>query len=168
MNRKEVVMLTRTVTAACPQQAMDDYTPDAWFELLGDLDAAEAARAVAEVAKRQPFVAPAEIRAEVKRARADRLARNPLPAPSPELAEQPGRYASEIRAGIERIADARSIRNAIPAGEPLPGDPPPEWRDARKVIAEKSAVPAACDPRVVAREQVEAARSRREREEGGA
>jgi hypothetical protein len=165
MNRKEVVMLTRTVTAACPQQAMDDYTPDAWFELLGDLDAAEAASAVAVIAKRQPFVAPSEIRAEVKRVRADRLSRSLLSAPSHELADQPGPYAREIRDGIERIADARSIRNALPAGEPLPGDPPPEWRDARKAMAEKSDVPAARDPRDVARAQVAAARARREQVE---
>jgi hypothetical protein len=159
-------MLVRSVKACCPASQIDEYTPDAWHGLLSDLDMADCQEAVVAVAKRQPFIAASDIRAEVKRIRAGRLSRTTLPAPSPELADQPGRYAREIRAGIERIADARSIRNAIPAGEPLPGDPPPEWRDARKVIAEKSAVPAARDPRDVARQQVEAARTRRDREEG--
>lgn len=48
---------------------MDEYTPDAWHDLLGDLDLADCRAAVAAVAKRQPFVAPAEIIAEIRRAK---------------------------------------------------------------------------------------------------
>lgn len=51
--------------ACCPQQAIDAYTPDAWHDLLGDLDVMDCRRAVAAIVKRQPFVAPAEIRAEL-------------------------------------------------------------------------------------------------------
>ena len=71
MTPTETVMLTRYVAACCPQQAMDEYTPDAWHDLLGDLDLATAKAAVAAVARRQPFVAPAEIRAEIAAMRAD-------------------------------------------------------------------------------------------------
>lgn len=63
------MLLTRYVRACCPQQAIDEYTPDAWHDLLGDLDAADCRRAVAAVGRRQPFVAPAEIIAEVRRTR---------------------------------------------------------------------------------------------------
>lgn len=62
------MLLTRYVKACCPQQAIDEYTPDAWHDLLGNLGLADCRAAVAAVAKRQPFVAPAEIIAEVKRA----------------------------------------------------------------------------------------------------
>jgi len=65
------VLLTRYVKACCPQQAMDEFTADAWYDLLSDLDADECRAAVATVAKRQPFVAASEIRAEVKRAQRD-------------------------------------------------------------------------------------------------
>ena len=81
MTHKETVILARFVKAACPQQAIDKYTPDAWHDLLGDLDLADCRTAATAVAKRQPFVAPAEIRAEVQRVRDDRIARALLPVP---------------------------------------------------------------------------------------
>lgn len=68
MTHEETVLLARYVRACCPQQAIDEYTPDAWHDLLGDLELADCRAAVAAVAKRQPFVAPAEIITEVKRA----------------------------------------------------------------------------------------------------
>ena len=37
MTPQETLLLTRYVKACCPQQAMDDFTPDAWHDLLGDL-----------------------------------------------------------------------------------------------------------------------------------
>ena len=74
MNRQEAVALTRYVKACCPQQAIDEYTPNAWHDLLGDLDLAVCRQAAARVARRQPFVAPAEIRAEVRSERQQRLA----------------------------------------------------------------------------------------------
>jgi hypothetical protein len=109
----ETVVLTRYVKACCPQQAIDEYTPDAWHDLLGDLSAADCRQAVAAVARRQPFVAPAEIRAEVRRIRNDRLDRAVLPAPPPELTDQPGRYRAALAAQVKRIADAHSLPRAI-------------------------------------------------------
>ncbi|MCW2768360.1 MAG: hypothetical protein JWO11_4319 [Nocardioides sp.] len=43
---------------------MDEYTPDAWSDLLDDVPFDVAKAAVVRIAKRQPWVAPAEIRAE--------------------------------------------------------------------------------------------------------
>ena len=118
--------------------------------------------AAAAVAKRQPFVAPAEIRAEVRKIRDDRLARTPLPPPAAELADDPGRYQRAVQAGIKRIADGASLHRAI-AGAPLPGEPPETWRSAREALEEPAAEKP--DPRQVAREQVAAARAERERGE---
>ena len=73
MTPEETLVLTRYVKACCPQQAIDKYTPDAWHDLLGDLSLEDCRAAVVTVAKRQPFVAPAEIRAEVRRIRDERL-----------------------------------------------------------------------------------------------
>lgn len=161
MTPQETLMLTRYVKACCPQQAIDTFTPDAWHDLLGDLELGDCRDAVAAVAKRQPFVAPAEIRAEVRRVRDDRLARTALPAPPPDVADQPGRYQRIIQANVKRIADARSIGPALKAlPGPLAGDPPQEWQEARAALV-KPEQPAV-DPREKAREQVEELRRQRE------
>jgi hypothetical protein len=155
----ETVVLARYVKACCPQQAMDEFTPNAWHDLLDDLELDDCRAAVAAVAKRQPFVAPAEIRAEVKRIRDARIAAAIVPAPPAELTDEPGRYNELIRANVRRIADAKNVRRALAAG-PLPGDPPQEWLDAKAALA-KPPEPAA-DPRQKAREQVEELRRARE------
>ena len=163
MTPTETVLLTEYVRACCPQQAIGEYTPDAWHDLLGDLRLDDCQEAVRAVAKRQPFVAPAEIRAEVRKIRDDRLARTPLPPPPAELADDTGRYQRAVQAGVKRIADGASLHRAI-AGAPLPGEPPEAWQQAREALA--GPTPARPDPREVAREQAEEARGERERREG--
>ena len=158
MTPTETVLLTEYVRACCPQQAIGEYTPDAWHDLLDDLSLADCREAVRNVARRQPFVAPAEIRAEVRKIREDRLARTPLPAPPAALADDPERYREALAANVARVADGMTVRRAL-AG-PLPGDPPAEWRKAKEAITPPEQVKR--DPREVAREQVEAARAKRE------
>jgi hypothetical protein len=104
---QETVLLVAYVKACCPQQAIGEYTPDAWHDLLGDLSLADCRDAVAAVAKRQPFVAPAEIRAEVRRLRAERLAASVIPAPPAELADNPRAYQAALQARIRDAADGR-------------------------------------------------------------
>ena len=164
MKPTDAVVLKEYVKACCPQQRFTEYTTDAWFDLLGDLELEDCRQAVAAVAKRQPFVAPAEIRAEVRKIRDDRLARTPLPPPPAELADDTGRYQRAVQAGVKRIADGASLHRAI-AGAPLPGEPPEAWQQAREALAGPS--PAKPDPRQVAAEQVrEAAEQRAKRERG--
>jgi hypothetical protein len=161
MTPRETVVLTRYVAACCPQQAIDEYTPDAWFDLLGDLDAADCTAAVREIGKRQPFIAPAEIRAEVKRQRRDRLDRAIVPAPPAAIADDPGRYRAALESGIRGIADGRSVRKAI--GGPVRKDGPPEgWAEARaRFGASIEASREHLTPEQIARQQ--AAESRAER-----
>jgi len=59
-------MLLRYIRACCPQQAIDEFTPDAWHHLIGHLDANTAHQAVMAVLRRQPFVSPAEILHETR------------------------------------------------------------------------------------------------------
>jgi hypothetical protein len=59
------VILARFVKALCPQQAIDSYTPDAWYEVIGHLGLAECRQAAAAVARRKPFVSPSEIIREI-------------------------------------------------------------------------------------------------------
>lgn len=121
MNKAEALTLCRFTKACCPQQTFDDYSPDAWFELLGDLRFADCKLAVIEVAKTQPFVAPAEVRAMVRRIRNDRVrAFGPYNVPS---GLEAGEYHALIVETTRRIADGDLTdpsELALPNGEPRP------------------------------------------------
>lgn len=69
MTPDETVILARYVRALCPQQKFDEYTPDAWHDVLHDYTLDEARTAAAEIASRQAFVAPGEIATEVRKQR---------------------------------------------------------------------------------------------------
>lgn len=69
MTPDETVILARYVRALCPQQKFDEYTPDAWHDVLADYTLDEARTAAATVAGRQAFVAPGEIATEVRKNR---------------------------------------------------------------------------------------------------
>lgn len=116
MNRKEAVALTRYVKACCPQQQIDDYTPQAWYGLLEDLDANDCQAAVTAIGQRQPFIAPAEIRDEVKRIRTDRL--DGFQYVPVDGDDDPKVYLAALRE--QRAAVASGQREAAPA---LPGVP---------------------------------------------
>lgn len=71
MTPDETVILARYVRALCPAQRFDEYTPDAWHDVLGGYQLADARAAAAAVAGRQPFVSPSEIITEIRRRRGD-------------------------------------------------------------------------------------------------
>jgi hypothetical protein len=125
MNRKEAVALTRLVAAACPQQAIDSYTPDVWYDLLDDLSFDDCREAVRVIGRQRPFMAPAEIRAEVKRIRSDRVARTVIPAPPPELADDPEAYRKALAESVRLAADGE-----LPPAQDVPAaiGPPPGQR----------------------------------------
>lgn len=110
MTHEETVLLTRYVKACCPQQAIDKYTPVAWHDLLGHLGIDDCRAAVAAVASRQPFVAPAEIIAEVRRTQAHAKDQAHLR----ELLDPDAH-----RAAITRADDAFMRKLAARTGEPL-------------------------------------------------
>lgn len=115
MTAAEAVMLCRFAKACCPQQQFDEYTPDAWHELLGDLRFEDCKDAVVAVTKRQPFCAPAEIRAEVKRLRFARLdAFGPFDPPA-ELGTSPVDYSQWIADMNRRICDGSLTREQYDA-----------------------------------------------------
>lgn len=70
MTPDEAVILARYVRALCPQQKFDEYTPDAWHDILRSYLLDEARTAAATIAGRQAFVAPGEIATEIRRTRA--------------------------------------------------------------------------------------------------
>lgn len=65
MTRDEMTDLVEFVTYACPQQKIGKMTAVAWYQIIGHLEFEESQNAVIAVARRQPFIAPSEIIAEI-------------------------------------------------------------------------------------------------------
>jgi hypothetical protein len=115
MTPQEAVALCRFTAACCPSQKFDEYTADAWGLLLEDVRFVDAKEAVAAVARKQPFVSPSEIRAEVKKIRAKRIAEFGAIPPPPAEVLDPDNW----RAFIEWQAETE---RRIADGELKPGD----------------------------------------------
>jgi len=170
----EAVALTRYVKAACPQQKIDEFTPDVWHDLIGDLALADCRAAVATITgRRTPFVAPAEIRAEVVRIRNERIARSVLPAPPHELCDDPEAYRQALIAGTKLAAEGhafpvpevRAITGAARSGSTQPASLRAAVAGLRRQLGPGRAPRRALgDERQVARDQVAEVRARREAE----
>lgn len=86
MTPQEAVALCRFTAACCPSQKIDEYTPNAWGLLLEDVRFEDAKEAVTRVARKQPFVSPSEIIAEVRKIRRKRIDEfGPVPPPPAEV-----------------------------------------------------------------------------------
>ena len=110
MSAAEAVMLCRFAKACCPQQAIDEYTPDAWHELLSDLRFEDCKAAVIDVARDQPFVSPAEIRSRIVKVRTQRHLEFGPYTPPPELADNPAAENRWRRDMDRRICDGEITR----------------------------------------------------------
>jgi hypothetical protein len=130
------VELAKYVSACCPQQRFNEFTPDAWHDLLGQYDQAECRTAVIAVASRQPFVAPAEIIAEItaaRRARAGRVRRARLDADLPQFALTAGADTRLTRREIDAILASAQART----GRHVAISAPPERQSAASIEAER-------------------------------
>lgn len=104
----------------------------AWLEAIGDLPYADARSAVAaHYGESTERIMPGHIRTRVKAMRRERLERDPIAAPAPELADEPGKYREALKGEIKRVADGFSVKRAI--GE-LPSATPPPVAEVRKAL----------------------------------
>ena len=104
MTPTETLTLVRLTCALWPAMRLDEHTPDAWHDVLGDLPADLALAAVRRLAKvSRGYIGPADIRREVYRAAG-------LLAPDPALTfAEVVRVASnwgDGRAGLHPLAAA--------------------------------------------------------------
>ena len=106
MNAQEAAALCRFAKSCAPQQRFDEYTPDAWYLQLDDIDFADAKQAVVSVTREQPFVSAAEIRQHV-RARRESIDLRQIPATDPPsaLADHPQAEQQWILTYKRAIAD---------------------------------------------------------------
>lgn len=75
MTPTEAVRLIAFVTQISPAQKFDEFTADAWHALLEDVPFGDSLEAVKRIGRRQPYVAPADVIAEVRVIRRERLDR---------------------------------------------------------------------------------------------
>jgi hypothetical protein len=116
VNLTETTALLALVSQIMPAQRIDEFTPDAWTLVLADVTFADAQAAVVAVAKRAPFVAPAEIIAEVKKIRRDR-AEHAGPEAIPDAdPDDPVAYQRALREGRWRAAEGLKPRPMLTVG----------------------------------------------------
>ncbi|MFE2164833.1 hypothetical protein ACFXB3_07135 [Streptomyces sp. NPDC059447] len=142
MNGEEIVILTRYIRALAPQQKFDEYTADAWEDVLGDYPLEAARRAAATVARRQPFISPAEIIEVIEQQRAENASdfQGPgLPAEVPDAdPDDPIAYIAALRAQRYRAADGHELKprpmKQLMAGitRQIPKQPNPELEAVRR------------------------------------
>ncbi|MFC5959660.1 hypothetical protein ACFP51_36245 [Streptomyces pratens] len=120
MTPAETAGLAALVAAMCPSMHLEETTTDAWHLLLADLDVADTREAVIRLGRVQSRIDAADIRAEVRAIREERLARDPLPLPDTDP-DDPHRYRAELLAIVTAIASGQRVRRA-PA---VPAQPPP-------------------------------------------
>lgn len=134
MTPNETVILARYVKALCPQQKFDEYTADAWHDLLAPYALAEARAAVARhIAAGNAFVAVGEIVTEIRKARNDRLDRHTEAEPPPGDTGDHA-YQTALLAERQAIADGRTEPRPVPALPPGTTEPQPTGR-ARAILA---------------------------------
>lgn len=108
MNLSETVALLRFVAAACPAQKLDEYTPDAWAEVLADIAPADAKTAVINLVREKPFIACSDVVTGVKALRSKRLqAFGDIGTAPPEILDDTRAWVEWERERREGIASGR-------------------------------------------------------------
>lgn len=131
MTPTESVALGRYIRAHFPQQPFDEYTVEALAELLGAYPAADCRRAVLAIAERgEHWCSPSDVKAEVKRIRAKRIAEAGDLCPPRGLTEDQERaWLLEAR---RRIGDGAVISVDF-------GELKPRSKDEMKTLIESAA-----------------------------
>lgn len=73
MNFQETTTLCKAIAVIAPAQRLEPDTPAFWSVILADVNYADARKAIIAIGKRQQFISPSDIIAEVKALRAKRL-----------------------------------------------------------------------------------------------
>lgn len=99
---------------------MDEFTPDAWCDLLGDLRFADCREAARNLGRAQHFIDPADIRKEVRRIRERRIADHPPIDPPHGLTET--QYRNWLVSSRRKIADGNHLdQPALESSRPPTG-----------------------------------------------
>lgn len=121
MNREEAIKLCRLAKAASPAQAVDEYTPDLWFEVLKFDRFVDAHQALIELAGESEWIHVSHVKKRIRKIRKARLeAFGVFPDP-PSGCDEPEAYQQWYIATRRAIADGDMVeRPALPAGKQKP------------------------------------------------
>jgi hypothetical protein len=97
-----------------------------WVELIGDLNYDDAVTAVkGHYKESRDWLMPSDIRQRVKAIREERIKHSVIPAPAPELVNDPLAYRDELQASLRTAADG-SAEPLVEDGPKMIGPPPGE------------------------------------------
>lgn len=132
MNTAEAILLLRKVKAHCPSQKIDEYTPEAWAEVLDGVDFRDANEAVVAICKapleigKARYIEPGHIIGEVGRIRSSRIGRyGPIEIPA-DMDPDPFN-GSEIHY-------LKIVRGRIASGELTRREDQPSFEDLREEV----------------------------------
>lgn len=114
MNAQEAITLCRLAKAACPQQALDEFSPEAWALILEPFNFEDSKTALVDIVRQQPFVSPSEIIERVKQIRGKRIAEFGPIEPPPEVEAGEVDYQTWFREVRAAIADGSILPNRVP------------------------------------------------------
>jgi len=105
-----------TVAAAFDQRTVGEGDAMAWHSVVGDLPFADAKQAVLiYYAEHRERIMPADVRQRVTEARKQRILDAGIPAPPPELIDDPPAYRAALRAAAVALGDGRDPEPAMQA-----------------------------------------------------
>lgn len=132
MTEEEVVVIARYVRAVCPQQRLDEFTADAWFDFLYPYSVDETRTAIAAHLRRgNAFISIGEIIREIRKAREDRLARHTEALP-PTGAHDDASYRRALLTERTAVAEGRMQPSGVPALPP--GSETPEYEGRGRAL----------------------------------
>lgn len=107
-----------TYMASFDKRTVGDADIDAWAPIMRDLPFPDAMEAVGRHYGRDSteFMKPKHVRDGVKAIRTERISRSVIPAPPPELCDNPRAYLEHLRGATRQAADGQGI--------PATGQPP--------------------------------------------
>lgn len=137
MKKTTIVDLIAYTTQLNPAQRFDEYTPVAWHDVLGDIEAdfAQCREAIARVARTERWIYPAAIREELKT-----ILRAANPPPKAAAIEAPSKYETyedrsiriaRNKAKVQVVLDAIAAKKV--REDPHEQDIPENLRHAREV-----------------------------------
>ena len=115
MNAKETARLL-ALCASYDRRKVGEADILAWHRIIGDLPFGDCEQAVLEhYAETSDWIMPAHIRTRVKETRRQRIFDAGIPAPPPELLDDPAAYGAALQAAAVAIADGRDPESAMAA-----------------------------------------------------
>lgn len=107
MNRTETVMLLRKIRAYKPAQVMDEYTPDAWQEVLANVPYGDAMSVIQELSREQQWIGVDDVAQRAKAITSRRIndgEADLIPPPDLATADQVDAYQDWLKGARARLA----------------------------------------------------------------